>query len=100
MCRKASLLYLPILGRLVLPVVLIAVQGRGSLKSELQRKESDLGRALAAQDAQAALIDELKAAGDKAAQVRSSLLGAVELTAAAFVHQHWRDVMSAVMPAG
>jgi len=45
------------------------VQGRGTLKAELQRKESDLGRSLATQDAQAALIDELKAAGEKAAQV-------------------------------
>ncbi len=47
----------------------LGVQGRGTLKAELQRKESDLGRSLATQDAQAALIDELKAAGEKAAQV-------------------------------
>ncbi|PRW33926.1 kinesin K39 [Chlorella sorokiniana] len=51
----------------------VADQGRGSLKSELQRKESDLGRALATQDAQAALIDELKAAGEKAAQEQERL---------------------------
>ena len=52
-------------------------QGRGTLKAELQRKESDLGRAQATHEAQAALIDELKAAGEKAAQVRGCALGGV-----------------------
>lgn len=54
----------------------VADQGRGELKAQLQRKESDLGRAAAAAEGQAALIDELKAQLEKGAQERERLVAA------------------------
>lgn len=47
----------------------VADQGRGELKGELQRRDSDLSRMMAQQEAQAALVDELKAQVEKQAQV-------------------------------
>lgn len=40
----------------------------------VQRKDSDLGRAAAAQESQAAQVDELKALVDKGSQVRGGLV--------------------------
>lgn len=48
------------------------------MKAELARKESDLGRAAAAADAQAALVDELKGQVDRGERERERLAQAVQ----------------------
>lgn len=53
----------------------VADQGRGDLKSQLQRKDSDLSRAAAAQEAAAAQVDELKSQLEKSQQERERLVG-------------------------
>lgn len=52
----------------------LADQGREEMRGQLQRKESDLGRAAAAQEAQAALLDELKGRLTQGEQDRERLV--------------------------
>lgn len=50
----------------------VADQGRGDMRSQLQRKESDLARAAAAADAAAQQADDLRHAAEKATLVRAA----------------------------
>jgi DNA repair exonuclease SbcCD ATPase subunit len=52
----------------------VADQGRGELKSELQRRDSDLSRMAAQQESQAGLVEELKVQVEKQAQERQQLV--------------------------